>query len=154
MADQLDLPDNPTIEDIEKELIFRNIMLDALDHEADDYIQRRADAEEKIETLNRMLGIDNETLSQGGLSQDMLSPIDVMSPGAMSQGTMSQESWEQMTLQPFEDPGNQFGEHQFGHTDLNGMGTTNTNGGGNEFAWMMDSMWEGECSLFFDNTAS
>jgi hypothetical protein len=148
MADQMDLPEHPTSDDLERELVFQNIMMDALDTEADDYIQKRADAEDRIEHLHRLLGIDNETLSQGGLSQDMLSPNDVMSPGTMSQGAMSQESWEQMPLQPYEDTSNRFGGNQFGYTDLNGM-ATNTNGGRNDYNWMLDSMYEGECALFF-----
>jgi hypothetical protein len=151
MADQLDLPEHPTLDDLEKELVFQQIMLDALDPGADDYIQRMADAEEKIETLSRMLGIDNETLSQGGLSQDMILSNDVTSPGTISQGTMSQGSWENMPLQ--QDASNQFGRRQFGHTDLNGMGST-TNGGMGDFSWLVDSMFDGECLLLFQNTAS
>jgi hypothetical protein len=157
MADMLDLPENPSFEDLEKELIYQNIMMDELDPEAVDYIQQRADAEEKIEHLNRMLGIDNETLSQGGISQEMLSPNDIMSPGTMSQGTLSQESWEHMPLQQLEDTSNNgYGGNQFGYTDLNGMATNTNNGGGggNDYNWMLEGMYAGEFAVFSYSSAS
>lgn len=141
MANLTNLPKHPTSDDFEQELIFQNIMLEALDPEDDDYIQKLADAEVNVAYLHRALGIDNETMSQGGLSQD------IMSPGTMSQGNMSQGSWEHMPMQPFKDTSNQFGSNQFGFTDLNGM-ATNSNGGGTDFDWMLGSMYEGECTLF------
>lgn len=139
----MDLPSNPTQLDFQQQLIYQNIMLDALAPEDEEYIQKRAGMESNIEYLQRALGIDDETLSQA-----IMSPENIMSPGTMSQGNMSQESWEQMPLQAFEDTGNQFGGHQFGYTDMNGM-ATNTNGAiGNDFDWMLDNMG-GECALFF-----
>lgn len=134
----MDLPPNPTQNDLEQQLMVQTILLDALDSEDEEYIQKRAGMESNIEYLNRSLGIDDETMSQAAM----------ISPGTMSQGNMSQESWEQMPLQTFEDTSNQFGGNQFGYTDMNGM-ATNTNGAsGNDFNWILDNMYPGECVLF------
>jgi hypothetical protein len=162
MADrlaQLGLPENPTFEDIEKERVFRQILVDTLDKDAHDYQEQKRLEEENIRFLDEMLGINEEMLSPGGLSHDVLSPDilspdilspDILSPGAMSQGTPSQGSWDQTPIQP------RFGGEQFGQTDVNGMGH---NGGDADFNWLLDSMWQpegvknGECTLFLDITA-
>lgn len=143
----MDLPSNPTQLDFQQQLIYQNIMLEALDPEDEEYIQKRAGMESNIEYLQRALGIDDETLSQAMKSPENTMSPGTMSQGNMSQGNMSQESWEQMPLQAFEDTGNQFAGHRFGYTDMNGM-ATNTNGTiVNDFDWMLDNMG-GECALF------
>lgn len=128
----MDLPQNPTQDDLEQQLIYQSILMDALDTEDEAYIQKRAGMESNIEYLQRALGIDDETISQS-----MMSP-----------GTMSQDSWEQMPLQAFEDTSNHFGGNQLGYTGMSGM-ATNTNGtSGNDFDWMLDNMYPGECAPF------
>ncbi|TID26994.1 swi snf family dna-dependent atpase [Venturia nashicola] len=126
MADlRMDLPPNPTQDHLEQQLIYQTILMDALDPKDEEYTRKRAGMESNIEYLQKALGIDDETISQ-----------TMMSPGAMSQ-----DSWEQMPLQAFEDTSNQFSANQFGYTDMSGM-ATNTNGArGDDFDWMLDSMY-------------
>ncbi|KAE9973687.1 hypothetical protein BLS_003475 [Venturia inaequalis] len=130
MADlMMDLPPNPTQDDLEQQLICQSILVDALDPGDEEYLQKRAGMKSNIEYLQRALGIDDETMN-------MMSPADVMSPDTMSQGNMSQESWEQMPLQAFEDTST-----QYGYPDVSGMATNANGASGNDFDWMLDNMY-------------
>ncbi|QDS70704.1 hypothetical protein FKW77_001810 [Venturia effusa] len=120
-------------QDLELQLTAETMMMEGLDPEEEQYIQKRAVVESNIRLLRRALGIDDKTLSQGQ-SQDQ----EPVSSSTISRGDLSQESWDQMPLQPFGDTSNLFGGDQFEYTDTHGMLMDSSGASGANYDWMLD----------------